>query len=86
MKQLFSSVNPAVFLSVSFFLPTINKKLFHFFYKLDFFISVDISKVYVMSSPTRQSSPAFYSFFKKEKKSAETATKLDFISSIWDDC
>ena len=38
-----------------------------------------------MSSPTSQSSPAYYSFFNKEKTSAETATKLDFVSSIWDD-
>ena len=37
-----------------------------------------------MLSPTSQSSPAFHSFFNKEKTSAETATKLDFISSIWD--
>ena len=49
------------------------------------FISVDISKFYVMSSPTSQSSPAFNSFLNKEKTSAETATKLDLISSIWDD-
>ena len=38
-----------------------------------------------MLSHTSQSSPAFYSFFNKEKTSAETATKLDFISYIWDD-
>ena len=38
-----------------------------------------------MSSPTSQSSPAFHSFFDKEKTSAETVTKIDFISSIWDD-
>ena len=38
-----------------------------------------------MSSPTSQYSPAFHSFFNKEKTSAETATKLDFISYIWDD-
>ena len=38
-----------------------------------------------MSSPTIQSSPEFHSFFNKEKTSAETATKLDFISSIWYD-
>ena len=38
-----------------------------------------------MLSPTSQSSPAFHSFLNKEKKSAETATKLDIISSIWDD-
>ena len=38
-----------------------------------------------MLSPTIQSSTVFHSFFNKEKTSAETATKLDFISSIWDD-
>ena len=38
-----------------------------------------------MLSNTSQYSSAFHSFFKKEKKSAETETKLDFISSIWDD-
>ena len=38
-----------------------------------------------MSSPTSQSSPAFHLFFNKEKTSAETATKLDIIPSIWDD-
>ena len=37
-----------------------------------------------MSSPTSQSSPAFHSFLYKEKTSAETATKLDLISSIWE--
>ena len=84
MKQLLSSVNPAVFLSLSFFLPTIHQKLFHFL-QVGFFISVDISKVYVMSYLTSQYSPAFHSFFNKEKTSAETSTKLDFISSIWDD-
>ena len=36
-------------------------------------------------SPTSQSSPEFHSFLNKEKTGAETATKLDFISSIWDD-
>ena len=38
-----------------------------------------------MWSPTSQSSPAFHSFLNEENKSAETATKLDLISSIWDD-
>ena len=38
-----------------------------------------------MSSPASQSSPEFHSFFNKEKTSAEIATKLAFISSIWDD-
>ena len=38
-----------------------------------------------MPSPTSQSSPALHSFFNKEKTSAETATKLDIISYIWDD-
>ena len=38
-----------------------------------------------MLYPTGQSSPAFHSFLNKEKKISETATKLEFISSIWDD-
>ena len=38
-----------------------------------------------MSSSTSQSSPEFHSFFNKEKTSAENATKIDFISSVWDD-
>ena len=38
-----------------------------------------------MFSPTSQSSTAFHSFLNKEKKSTETATKLNLISSIWDD-
>ena len=38
-----------------------------------------------MSSTTSQSSSTFNSFFNKEKTSAETKTKLDFISFIWDD-
>ena len=68
----------------SFFLPTINQELFYYLH-VGYFLSVVISKVYIMSSITSQSSPAFHSFFNKEKTSAETATKLDFISSIWDD-
>ena len=38
-----------------------------------------------MSSTTRQSSSTFHSLFNKEKTSAETETKLDLISYIWDD-
>ena len=72
------------FFFLSFFLSTIHQELYHYLQD-SFFISVDISKVYVMSSPTSQSSPAFHSFFSKEKTSAETATKLDLISSIWGD-
>ena len=67
-----------------FFWPTIHQELFHYL-QVGLFISVDISKVYVMLSPTSQSYPEFHSFFNKEKTSAETATKLDIISSIWDD-
>ena len=83
-ETVFSSVNVAIFLAPLFFLANNTSKLFHFL-QIDFFISVDIIRVYVMSSPTSQSSPAFHSFFNKEKTSAETATKLDFISYIWDD-
>ena len=71
------------FFFFSIFLPTINRELFHYL-QVGYFLSVVISKVYNMSSPTSQSSPAFKSFFNKEKTSVETATKIDFISSIWD--
>ena len=37
-----------------------------------------------MLSTTSQSSSTFHLFFDKENKSAESETKLDFISSIWD--
>ena len=37
-----------------------------------------------MSSTTSQSSLSFHLFFNKVKASAETETKLDLISSIWD--
>ena len=37
-----------------------------------------------MSSTTSQSSSTFNFLFNREKKSAETKTKLDFISYIWD--
>ena len=65
-------------------MPTIRQEIFHYL-EVGFFISVDISTVCVISSLSSQSSPSFYSFFNKEKTSAETATKFDFISSIWDD-
>ena len=81
MKQLFFLNQSGRFLVLSFSLPTIHQELFHYL-QVEYFISVDISKVYVMSSPTSQSSPEFHSFFNKEKTSAETATKLDIISSI----
>ena len=84
MKQFFSSVNVAVCFPPFFFPANNTSKTLSFFTSL-FFISVDISKVYIMSSPTIQSSPEFHSFFNKENTSAETATKLDFIPSIWDD-
>ena len=70
------------FLSLYFFLPTIYQKLFHYL-QVGFFISVDISKAYVMSSPTSQSSPVFSPFFNKEKISAETATKHWFLENIY---
>ena len=38
-----------------------------------------------MSSTTSQYFSAFHSFLNKENTSVETETKLDFISSIWDD-
>ena len=62
-----------LFLVLSIFLLTIYQELFHYL-QSEFFISVDISKVYVMSYPTSQSYPAFHSFFNNENISAETAT------------
>ena len=38
-----------------------------------------------MSSTTSQYSSTFHSFFNKYNTSTETETKLDFVSSIWDD-
>ena len=84
MKQFFSSINLAIFFVIPFFMPTIHQGLFQYL-QVGFFISVNISKVYVMLSPTSQYSPVFNSFFNKEKTSAETATKLNFNSSFWDD-
>ena len=84
MKQLLSSVNLVVFLVPLIFLANNTSKLFHLL-QVGFLISVDISNVYVMMYPTSQYSPAYHSFLNKKKTSAETATKLDFISSIWDD-
>ena len=73
----------AVFCS-HFLMQTIHQELYHYLQDR-VFISFDISKVYIMSSRTSQYSPALHSFFNKEKTNAETATKLDIISSIWDD-
>ena len=67
-----------------FFMQTIHQELYHYLQD-QVFISFGISKNYIMSSPTRQYSPALYLFFIKEKTSAETATKLDIISSNRDD-
>ena len=74
----------AVFFALMFFCQQIHQELFHCLQDW-VFISFGISKFYVMLSPTSQSYPEFHSFFNKEKTSAETATKLDIISSIWDD-
>ena len=38
-----------------------------------------------MSASTSQSLSKFYSLFNNEKSYIEKETKLDFISSIWDD-
>ena len=87
-KNIYETVSPLgkycrFYLPLYLFLRTIHLKLFHFL-QVEFFISFDISKTYVMLYVTSQSSPDFHSFFNKAKTSAETATKLDFISSIWD--
>ena len=81
----FFSVNVAVFFAIVYsFLPMLLLKIFRFL-QVGFFSSVDMIKVSVMLSTTIQSSSTFHSFFNKEKTSAETETKLDFISSIWND-
>ena len=84
MKQSFFLDSSGRFFVLSIFLPTINQELFHYL-QVGYLLSVVISKAYIMSSTTSQSSPEFHLYFNKEKKSAESATKLDFISSIWDD-
>ena len=38
-----------------------------------------------MSASTRKYLSKFHSLFNNEKACANTETKLDFISSIWDD-
>ena len=38
-----------------------------------------------MSSTTSQYSSTFHLLFNKENTSEETKTKLDFISSVWED-
>ena len=68
-----------------FFLANNTSKTLSFFLQVEFLISVDISKVYVMLFNTSQYSSAYLSFFNKEKTSVETETKLNFISYIWDD-
>ena len=85
MKQFFSSINLAVFFVSLFFLANNTSRTISLFTSWIFLFSFEIIKVYVISSPTSQSSPAFHSFLNKEKTSAETATMLDLISSIWDD-
>ena len=84
MTQSFFLDSSGRFFVLTFFLPTIHRDTFHYLL-VGFLISVDISKVYVMSSTTSQSFPSFNTFFNKEKATAETATKLAFILSIWDD-
>ena len=65
-----------------FFLANVTSNIFHFL-QVEF-SWVDIIKASVMSSTTSQYSSTFHSFFIKENTGAETETKLDFISSIWD--
>ena len=68
----------------SFFLANVTSKtLSHSLSSI--FSQVDIIKVSVVLSTISQYSSTFHSLFNKEKTSAETKTKLDVISSIWDD-
>ena len=78
-------VNLAVFFVLLFFLANNTLKTFSFFYKLDFLfqlISVNVSSCCLPQANLLQN---FIHFFNKENTSAETTTKLSFISSIWDD-
>ena len=84
MKQPFFLDSYGRFFGLIFFMRTIHQELYHYL-QGQVFISFDISKFYIMFSPTSQYSTALHSFFNKEKTSAETATKLYIISSIWDD-
>ena len=84
MKRSFFLDLSGRFFGSLFFLDNNKSRIFHYL-QVGYFLSVVTGKVYNMSSTTRQSSPAFNSFFNKEKTSTENATKLDFISSIWDD-
>ena len=68
----------------SFFLANVTSKTLSFFKSWNV-SQVDIIKVYVMSYTISQSSSTFHSLFNKEKTSAEIETKLDLISSLWDD-
>ena len=49
------------------------------------FSSVHIIKISFVLSTISQFSSAFHLFFNEKKTSVETETKLDFISSLWDD-
>ena len=66
------------------FLANVTSKTLSFFTS-GFFSWVDITKVSVILSTTIQYSSTFYLCFNSEKTSAETETRLDFISYIWDD-
>ena len=46
---------------------------------------VDIIKFSIMQSYASQSFPKYHSLFHNKNTCAETETKLDFISFIWDD-
>ena len=66
------------------FLPILTLKLLH--YLLSVISSqVNIIIVYIIYASTSQYLSSFHSLFNNEKACAEKETKLDFISSIWDD-
>ena len=68
----------------SFFLVNVTSRTLSFFTSLNL-SQVDIIKFSKVLSSTSQPPPKFYSLLNKEKTSAKTETKLDFISFIWDD-
>ena len=83
-KHLFSVNVTLLFCWRFFFLANITAKTLSLFTSCDF-SQADIIKFSIISSSASQSSLKFHLIFNNEKTCAETETKLDFISSIWDD-
>ena len=84
IKPFFPVNVTVLFSNFPSFLLILLLRLFHFL-QVEFFLLVDIIKVSVMPSTTSQCYSTFHSLFNKENTRTETKTKLDYISSIWDD-